>query len=188
MSTIGRSMSRHAAIILMIALVALTGCATTGSHDVPQARALDERPASPVSRSAPGLTHRIVWYLPNRTMDLLDLFRARVRIGPGFAFNVRVTEHADAFNGTYYTGFIGLPGPRMEPLLPAPLGLECEKGIKLLGVDATDDMNHEPGYAPTEVDVGLHLLVAGAEVGFDPVEMGDFLVGWLLIDPRGDDH
>ena len=58
----------------------------------------------------------------------------------------------------------------------------------LMGVDATDDLAHDPGYSRTEFNLGLQLLIVGGEVGFDPVELGDFLAGFLLYDLREDDR
>lgn len=132
--------------------------------------------------------HKIIWYVPNRLLDLVDIFRIRLRVGPGLSLNVRVTDYADIFAGTYYTAFIGLPGPRLQPDVRWPWGLEYEKGLKLMGVDATDDLDHEPDYTPTEFNAGIQLFILGLELGFDPVEFGDFFAGLFLIDLRGDDR
>jgi len=135
-----------------------------------------------------GFWHQAVWYVPNRALDLVDIFRVKLRAGPGLSANLRVTDYANFYWGSYDTAFIGLPGPRMGPELRSPIGWEEERGILLMGVDATDDMEHEPFYSPTDFIVGLHLLVVGAEVGFDPVELGDFFAGFLLYDLREDDR
>lgn len=132
--------------------------------------------------------HKIIWYLPNRLLDLVDIFRFRLRAGPGLAANVRMTDYADVYMGTYYTAFVGLPGPRLKPEIRPPWGMEYEKGLKLMGVDATDDLAHEPGYSPTEFNAGIQLLILGLEIGFDPVEFGDFFTGLVLIDLREDDR
>lgn len=175
--------------ILALPVLMWSGCATsnpsvTRANGVDQNQSADERIESPQH----GTGHQVLWYVPNRFFDLVDIFRLRVRVGPGLALNARVTDHADVFIGTYYTAFAGLPGPRLETHIRWPWGLEYEKGIKLMGVDATDDLPHEPGYAPTEFNAGLQLLLLGAELGFDPVELGDFFTGWLMIDLRGDDR
>lgn len=155
--------------------------------------ALAEDSAAPRESGAaepavPGLGHKLLWYIPNRVLDLADIFRFRLRAGPGIAANVRVTERANLFAGRYNTIYIGLPGPRMAPALRSPVGLERERGLIVMGVDATDDMDHEPGYSPTEFNVGLQALLLGGEVGLDPVELGDFLAGFVMIDLREDDH
>jgi hypothetical protein len=56
--------------------------------------------------------------------DVLDLVRLRVRVGPGISAGVRVTEIADVTIGAHATVFVGLHGPRGEPQIPWPIGLE----------------------------------------------------------------
>jgi len=178
------SMSMNSRFLVFTVIVAslATGCATTNTaHEVD---AFD----APGQAKEHGVGHKIIWYVPNRFLDLVDIFRLRLRVGPGLAVNARLTEHADAYIGTYYAGFVGLPGPRMAPDIRYPAGLEYEKGIMLLGVDATDDLPHEPDYSPTEIVMGLHLLLLGADIGLDPVELGDFFSGWIMIDLREDDR
>ena len=134
------------------------------------------------------LTHHILWYLPNRFLDLTDVLRARVRVGPGLALNIHFTRWVNFYAGEYHAVYLGLPGPRVEPVWPLPAGLEQEKGLALLGVDATDTLPHEPAYSDTEITAGAHVLLVGAEAGFDLVEAADFLFGFFLLDPRRDDH
>jgi hypothetical protein len=135
-----------------------------------------------------GLGHKLFWYIPNRVMDVVDIFRVRARAGLGLAANVRITDYADVYMGQYNSVYVGLPGPRMGPERRRFAGREQEKGLKLLGVDASDDLPHDPGYSPTEFNLGVHLLIVGAEIGFDPVELGDFLAGLFMIDVREDDR
>jgi hypothetical protein len=146
-------------------------------------------PAAPAAeRPGPGLGHRLLWYLPNRGLDLLDLFRLRLRVGPGLAVHVRATKYVNLYAGRYRTAFVGLPGPRLSPRVKWPWGLERERGLMFFGVDATDDLPDEPGYAPSEFVLGAQALLLGGEIGFDPVELGDFLAGFWLSDPRKDDR
>jgi len=136
----------------------------------------------------PGWGHRILWYIPNRLLDLIDIVRFRARVGPGVAVSVQMTDNANLYAGQYKSVYVGLPGPRREVSLPHPVGFEQEKGLMFMGVDATDDLPNEPGYSSTEFDLGLHVLIVGAEAGFDPVEFWDFLTGFVFIDPVGDDR
>ncbi len=41
-----------------------------------------------------GILHKLVMYVPNRVLDMLDVVRLRARVGPGVALNVRVTNLA----------------------------------------------------------------------------------------------
>ena len=121
-------------------------------------------------------------------MDLLDIFRLRVRVGPGLAANFRITDYGAFYAGNYHSVYVGLPGPRHPHSIRSPVGLESLKGIVAAGVDITDDTPHGPEYGVAESDVGLHLLLVGAEAGVDAVEIGDFLGGLIGLDPRDDDY
>ncbi len=160
----------------------------------PCVRASDPAPpasaASPlvaIERELPTLGDRILWYVPNRALDLLDVFRLRVRVGPGLAANFRMTDFGAFYGGGYWSVYAGLPGPRHPHVLRSPVGLESLRGIVMAGVDATDDTPHGPRYGAAEIDVGLHLLLVGGEAGVDAVEIGDFLGGWIGLDPMEDD-
>lgn len=180
---------------LAVLFVVASGCATPrpfSTREFPREDMVAEK--SPAVEDQPtdkqkdkGILHEIVWYVPNRVLDFTDMFRFRVRAGLGLAANVRITKYADVYAGQYNAVYAGLPGPRMGKELGWVVGREQEKGLKLLGVDATDDFVHEANYSPTEFDAGIHLVVLGLEIGFDPVELGDFIVGLFLIDVREDD-
>jgi len=126
-------------------------------------------------------------YLPNRIFDVLDLVRARVRVGPGVAVRARATEGVDVGLGSYASLFAGLPGPRSRVEVPLPVGLETYSGIELLA-DAEVSGGEPPGYSPTELGVSLHLVAVGVDVGVDPIEVLDLLAGLVLIDLRSDDY
>lgn len=188
----------HRCFLFLSLVIITSGCGTIRPKNAavenqlllkPEYRSSDRSQLSDsVEPETRGFWHQTLWYVPNRVLDLTDIFRIKVRAGPGVAANVRVTDYANFYWGFYNTAFLGLPGPRMGPELRSPLGREQERGILIMGVDATDDLPHEPWYSPTEFNLGLHVLIVGAEVGFDPVELGDFLAGFLLYDIREDDR
>lgn len=138
-------------------------------------------------RAAPTLGKRILWYVPNRVMDLLDVFRLRLRLGPGLAANFRITDYGAFYVGKYDSVYAGLPGPRHPYVLRPYAGFESLDGLLLAGVDATDDTPHGPIYGVAEMDLGVQVLLVGAEAGFDFVELADFLGGWVGFDPMDDD-
>lgn len=72
--------------------------------------------------------HPILFYLPNRVFDLLDLARARGRLGPGIGLSARATKPLSASAGTDASVFVGLPGPRGEPKVSLPVGMENYAG------------------------------------------------------------
>jgi hypothetical protein len=131
--------------------------------------------------------HKLVMYIPNRVFDLLDIVRARLRIGPGLAAGVRITEPLSVYLGAYGSVYGGLPGPRLEPQLPRPFGLEDLNGAQLSFLNLSTGLGAGPGYSRTEIGASLHLLIIGADVDVDPMEAVDFLAGILTLDPRHDD-
>ena len=136
----------------------------------------------------PSLGRTILWYIPSRGMDFLDIVRLRVRFGPGLAASVRATDYGAFSAGQYDSVYVGLPGPRYPHRVRSPVGRESLKGLILAGVDATDDTWHGPEYGASEFNAGVHLLLVGVEIGVDPLEIWDFLAGWFLWDPIGDDY
>lgn len=126
-------------------------------------------------------------YVPNRVLDLLDIFRLRVRVGPGIAAGVRATQVAQMYAGSYVSVYAGLPGPRMRRTPRLPVGLETHNGASISVVDATADGGFGPHYSPTEIGGGIHLGIVGFEFGIDPVEIADFGTGLVTVDIREDD-
>jgi len=186
-----RCMRVHRALIAVIAgWLCVAGPARAEETSVPPPVA-DTRSAPSVSsvvpRPAHGLGHKLLFYLPNRFLDLMDIMRFRMRAGPGLAANARMTMYAANFIGEYHSLYVGLPGPRRAPVLPRPAGRESWKGLMVMGVDATDDTPYSPHYTDSEMTLGAHVLLVGLDVGFDPLEIGDFLAGWALIDVMNDD-
>jgi len=130
----------------------------------------------------------VLWYVPNRFMDAVDIFRLRVKAGPGFGVTARLTDYAAFYAGNQRTVFFGLPGPRYPDLLRWPVVFENQKGLVVAGVDASDELSHPPHYGFSEADVGLHLGLIGVEAGLDPFEIADFIAGVFLFDLRSDDY
>jgi hypothetical protein len=135
------------------------------------------------NRSVPEV---ILFYVPNRVFDVLDIVRLRARVGPGVAARVRATEGLDVGLGSYAAVFAGLPGPREEVELPLPLGFESYAGIEV-GADAAVSSPNDPEYTETEFGVSIQALLAGVDIGVDPIEVVDVVTGLALIDLRGDD-
>jgi hypothetical protein len=147
------------------------------------AAAEDPPSASSFSRVA----LRTIGYAPSRVLDFFDFVRVRGRVGPGTAISVRATESADLFAGTYFSAYAGLPGPRGRVLPNLPVGLELSSGVEVGSADAASGAGFGPRYGATEFGVGIHFLVAGIDVGLDPIELVDWAVGFLGVDLRQDD-
>ncbi len=134
-----------------------------------------------------GVLHKIVMYIPNRVLDVFDIVRFRVRVGPGAAVDVRATKVASAFVGSYASVYAGLPGPRNRPFPKLPIGFESRNGVQASVVDATVSGGIDPDYGPTEIGVGVQALVVGLDVGVEPLEILDLLAGFFFIDLTHDD-
>ena len=135
------------------------------------------------NRSVPEV---LLFYIPNRVFDVLDIVRLRARVGPGVAARVRATEGLDVGFGSYAAVFAGLPGPRQDVELPLPVGFESYAGIEL-GADASVASPNSPDYSETEFGVSVQAALLGFDFGVDPIEVVDVITGLALIDLRGDD-
>ena len=166
-------------------LVCLVGIIRAEEAPVSAPVALSVSPVAP--KPDHSLGHKLIFYLPNRFLDLVDIMRFRLRAGPGLAAEARLTMYAANFIGGYNTIYLGLPGPRRAPVLPRLVGREAWKGLMVMGVDATDETLYPAHYSDSEMTLGAQLLLVGLDVGLDPIELGDFLAGWVLIDITDDD-
>lgn len=132
--------------------------------------------------------HRILWYLPNRLLDVADIARARVRVGPGVALNAHVTKVVQAGLGSYMSVYGGLPGPRQRRRPRLPLGVEAYSGGALSLAEASFETGYEPEYSPTEVGASIHFIIFGLDVGVDPLEIVDLVTGIVGVDIGKDDY
>lgn len=135
----------------------------------------------------PSWGHRILWYVPNRVLDVTDIVRCRIRVGKGWAATLRMSEPVSSFAGSYKTHYIGFPGPRYPKRVKGFYGREEYKGLQFGLADATDESLYEPEYTASEFALGAHLGYVGADLGTDPVEILDGVLGFFFYDLKGDD-
>ena len=182
---------------LLAALLAFHGCAVTPSPEPPIAlpSTFDDRDeygdpdyGDPDVDAEHSTGDAILMYLPNRILDVFDIVRARARVGPGAALDVRATQLVNLFMGRYQSFYLGLPGPRNRPEIKWPVGGESWSGFGVVEAEDSVDLVWEgPDYGLGEIGVGVHALLVGADVGVDPLEAVDFVLGLLTFDLRGDD-
>lgn len=132
--------------------------------------------------------HQVLWYLPNRLLDIADIARARVRVGPGVALNAHVTKVVQLGVGSYMSLYGGLPGPRQRRKPRLPLGVEAYSGGAISVAEASFETGYEPEYSPTEVGASIHFVLLGIDVGIDPLEMVDLITGIVGVDIGKDDY
>lgn len=171
---------------LLAAFAGLAGCAGPAPRDATRlgastgAATFDDE-----ADEGDGAGHVVLLYIPNRIFDLLDIVRARLRLGPGLAFDARATEFADFFIGGYGSVWAGLPGPREARTINWPFGLESRAGAEVSVLDATAEGGVNYGFL--EVGLGGQLVIIGVDLGVDVWEALDFVTGLVTIDPAHDD-
>ncbi len=137
-----------------------------------------------------GVAHKLLLYIPNRVFDVLDVARVRLRLGPGLGLGVRVTKIASLYLGSYASAYIGLRGPRLHPEIPWPFGADTNSGVQISVINETTDEPEEkgaPAYGLLEIGADGQLILFGAALGVDPLEVVDFVTGIFLVDLTGDD-
>jgi hypothetical protein len=131
--------------------------------------------------------HKLLFYIPNRLLDAMDIVRARGRFGPGFAGTIRASDAAETVEGSYQSFYLGLPGPRGRQQPKLPIGWEMQPGGSP-GDEIAPGKGVGPDYAPDEMAIGVHIGLVGVELGFSPMELGDFIAGFFFVDLVGDDY
>ncbi|MCX7625905.1 MAG: hypothetical protein N2Z21_06805 [Candidatus Sumerlaeaceae bacterium] len=122
--------------------------------------------------------HMLLYYVPNRVLDFVDIFRLSVGVGVGYGVNVRLTELAEVGLGNYESTRFGMKG-RILPIYEENID---EAGVAFLGF-----VNGCLQRDPTEIGADLHVGVVGAQAAVSVAEAADFVVGFLMIDLQGDD-
>jgi hypothetical protein len=126
----------------------------------------------------------IVFYVPNRVFDILDIIRLRLRVGPGLSAGVHATKVASVFLGTHSTVWAGLHGPRGKTVIPWPAGVEHHSGVQIGPIDPSVTGCY---YDPLEIGLELQPLLVGLNFGIGLFEVVDFVTGLLFIDLQDDD-
>lgn len=154
-----------------------------------------------------GLGRRLLYWLPDRLLDLLDVVSFDIGIGPGLSVNAHLTRWAAFGLGTRASLGVGwhegrslgmqvlneegwsLPGYAQGTLLgfthgtgPSSLGAE-----RIDGCPCTSTELHASWRDPWAVGVEAHALVLGASVAVHPLELLDFVGGVFFYDGLGDD-
>ncbi len=176
-------------VLCVCALISLVSCAGPARADFEYAShtGRSEDGEAQLEDDGGSVIGAILCYLPNRIFDLLDIVRARVRVGPGLAVGVRATELADVFVGGYTSLYVGLPGPRGRRALNLPVGFDTNGGIEVGPADLTAEDSGGVHYGAAEIGLGAQVAMVGVDVGFDALEVVDFIAGFLFLDFMDDD-
>ncbi len=142
-------------------------------------RTLDEEPESEPESSVLGT---ILLYLPNRVLDVAEIVRAGVNVGPGIGVDAEVTKLVGARAMTRTSAGVGYEGLRR---IPINLSSEHYVGVGPLTPEASAGPQWYRG--PADVRAEVHLLLVGVHAAVDTFAILDFVVGLVGLDPEDDD-
>ena len=122
----------------------------------------------------------VLLWVPNRVMDLVDVFRVDAGVGPAYGAVIRVTKYGQA-------------GVRIMSPASVRIG-DFGREVPFLyeesneyGVTPYYTKSRDRKVCTSEVGVGLDLLIVGAYTGICVEEAVDFIAGLFFIDLEHDD-
>lgn len=133
-----------------------------------------------LEKEEPTTLTKVLLYLPNRILDLIDIFRLDVGVGPSTGVVARVSSELQAGYRTMHpaslrVGTFGRDYPWM-------LETSSEFGVTPAFVASKDR-----DICRSEIGAGLDVFIVGAYGGICLQEVFDFLAGIFLIDLNQDD-
>jgi len=163
-----------------ISLAPLT--ATGQAQEPPGVTHNADQPAPPEpGPKTPG--HIAALWLPNRILDVCDIPRAGVDLGPGIGFDGCVTHYMRIAAMMRTSGGIGY-----ETFRHSPAKFAHEEYV--VGGPQSAEAGLGAGWYLNTWDVRLeaHLLIVGAHACVNIGEIGDFFAGLVTLDPMDDDY
>lgn len=155
-----------------------------------------------------GLGERVAWWLPDRLLDLLDVFSFDLRFGYGLAADVHLTRAAALAAGGSASLGVGWHEQRSLGVRVAnqggwrfgsagggfDWGFDVGTGERRVGGGRReagaepDDLLYQEWRDYWSLGASVHALLLGAEFDFHPVELADFLGGLVGFDLGHDDR
>jgi hypothetical protein len=180
-------MTTRSPFALAILLAALGGCAAAPASLSlePVALAVDEppMPPPPPSPPPPPTFHAVVMWLPNRVIDLFDVARAGVDLGPGIGLDFAATHYARIAAMTRTSGGLGFQTFRHPPV---KFGHE---DYMIAGHHSAEAGIGNGWYQHVyDFRIELHVLIVGAHAAVNVGEIFDFFAGFFFFDPMNDDY
>lgn len=182
-------------ILLVLLLVSLILPACTSAFSpryhanpaIPWALAGDEPQADsdgPAKEAKSGRSFLVgaLLYLPNRILDVFDLVRFGVDVGPGVGGQLKATDPLQVAAIFRFSAGVGFQGFRH-----LPIQLSAEAGAAVGPIAAVADPGLVWYQSPTDIRIFAHVLLVGVHVAIDPVEWLDLPAGFILLDPANDD-
>lgn len=122
----------------------------------------------------------VLLYVPNRILDLIDVFRVDVGVGASVGGVVRVTEYVQA--GYRQMMPVSLRVGDFGRQFPVVVESSNE-----IGISPAFKQSADRDVCTAELGLGLDVLVVGGYGGICLDELADFLGGIFLVDFKGDD-
>lgn len=151
-------------------------------HRKPRAGAMKGAKTNPTDSAdeEPSVARKVLLFIPNRILDLIDVFKVDVGVGPTFGAVARITEYAQV--GMRSVAPVSLRVGLMGRNPPIMAETSTEYGIGPAYVESTD---REIGKG--EVGAGVDLFLVGAYAGVDFYQIPDFFLGFFGVDYAEDD-
>lgn len=163
-------------------LLGLSGCASARPAPAPD-RSIPVLPdVADDADEGRSLLTSLLLYVPNRVLDLTDIVRVGVDVGPGFGGSAQVTTAARAAYLNRLSVGVGLQTLRH---LPVKAAADVELGVGPLGGDVSPGLGWYR--SPADIRVEVHPLLVGAHVAVEPLEITDLVLGLFGFDISEDD-
>lgn len=130
-----------------------------------------------VEKEKGGIGRAILLWPVNRLLDLVDIGRANVTVGPGMGLTAHATKLVQLGAGAFTGARIGW----QQRHFPIRFQAKAEAGISA----AYAETGEKRGWF--YMGLSFHLALVGAEVGIDLGEVADFATGLFFLDPMDDD-
>ena len=125
------------------------------------------------------LRKTLLW-LPNRFLDLVDIFRVDAGVGPSFGAVVRVSKYFQAGYRSFSPASLRIGDfGRHEPWL-------LEQSSEF-GFSPFYSKSRDRSICSGEVAVAADLFIVGLHAGVCLDQLFDFITGIAFFDPNGDD-
>lgn len=154
----------------------------------------------------PTTARKVLLYIPDRIKDFIDMVTLDVNVGPQLGAGLWLTRavQAQAYVGSslglgyHQKTLLGFRGENNAELVLGPVGGSAVVGgsLGLGGMSSTLSaiVKHTPSQKIYQeyrdywaLGAKFGFFVIGFEVEYHPLEIFDFLAGFLLIDPLNDD-
>jgi hypothetical protein len=126
------------------------------------------------------VVYQILTWVPNRILDLIDVFKFDIGIGPALGGKITITESFQMGARIFTPSSLRLGNfGRKSPII---LEKSSEYGISPFFKESKQRLK-----CSYQLGVGIELIIIGVNLELCPTELIDFIGGTFLVDSEGDD-